>query len=73
MSYERDEELARLQELNIAHRAEIKRLRLHNELLASLVREAMPFMSNAGDDEDPEAQAVACEWLDHARSLMLTS
>lgn len=36
----------------------------HEKLLTHLLREARPFVRDAGDDEDPEAQRRACELLE---------
>jgi hypothetical protein len=42
---------------------EIRQLRL-------LVQIAVPFMNDAGNDEDPEAQTAACAWLEEARAAL---
>jgi hypothetical protein len=46
------------------------KMEAERDQLRALVREAMPFVNDAGDDEDPEAKAVACEWLEKARPLL---
>src|SRR5262249_52549378 len=44
--------------------AELERLRAKLARLQALVTDAMPFMYDAGDDEDPDANAMARAWLD---------
>jgi hypothetical protein len=51
-------------------RLELTEARTEIEWLRDLVQTAMPFMNDAGNDEDPEAQATACAWLAIARFMV---
>jgi hypothetical protein len=47
----------------LSEKAEIERLR-------ALLREALPFIDDAGDDEDPEAKRYAIETADSIRRVL---
>lgn len=40
------------------------------KLLEHLLREACPFIRDAGDDEDPEAKQRACELLEQIEAAL---
>jgi hypothetical protein len=48
----------------------IKELRAEIERVRALVRTAIPFMNDAGNDEDPDAKTVACAWLEEAHAVL---
>jgi hypothetical protein len=54
-------------------RAELADLAHEIERLLALLREARPFVSDAGNDEDPEAQRRACELLEQIDAALQMS
>lgn len=47
-----------------------KELEAEVERLRAALREAMPFVCDAGDDEDPEAKSRACELLERIEAAL---